>query len=117
MSIYCTGPRVTRHSPIVSLMCPGSICQLIIPDVCLPLPIADVLILSGYMLLPSHCCAFAGGQSLEYKQEVESYSSGRASFEEICEAMGGLVKAGKVSSRRLARASPAHHPHITLTAR
>jgi len=36
------------------------------------------------------------GQSLEYKQEVEFYSSGRASFEEICEAMGGLVKAGKI---------------------
>ena len=36
------------------------------------------------------------GQSLEYKQEVEMYSSGRASFMEIAEAMGGLIKAGKI---------------------
>jgi aryl-alcohol dehydrogenase-like predicted oxidoreductase len=36
------------------------------------------------------------GQSLEYKQNIELYSSGRASFEEIAEAMGGLVKAGKI---------------------
>ena len=36
------------------------------------------------------------GQSLEYKPEIASYSSGRASFEEIAKAMGGLVKAGKI---------------------
>jgi len=36
------------------------------------------------------------GQSLEYKQEVEQYSSGRASFEEICEAMGKLSQQGKI---------------------
>ena len=35
-------------------------------------------------------------QSLEYKDEMERYSGGRASFEEIAEAMGSLVKAGKI---------------------
>lgn len=36
------------------------------------------------------------GQSLEYKQEVELYSGGRADFGEIAEAMGALVKQGKI---------------------
>lgn len=36
------------------------------------------------------------GQSLEYKQNMELYSGGRASFEEIAEAMSGLVRAGKI---------------------
>ena len=36
------------------------------------------------------------GQSLEYNQNMELYSGGRASFEEIAEAMTGLVKAGKI---------------------
>ena len=34
------------------------------------------------------------GQSLEYKQEIERYSRGRASFEEIAGAMGDLVDRG-----------------------
>ena len=36
------------------------------------------------------------GQSLEYKQSVEEYSSGRASFDEVASAMGKLVKEGKI---------------------
>ena len=36
------------------------------------------------------------GQSLQYQQEVELYSSGRASFDEICDAMGDLVAQGKI---------------------
>ncbi len=36
------------------------------------------------------------GQSLEYKQDVELYSDGRASFDEIAEAMGRLIKQGKI---------------------
>jgi len=36
------------------------------------------------------------GQSLEYKQEIEAYSSNRASFEEICGAMGKLQAQGKI---------------------
>ena len=36
------------------------------------------------------------GQSLEYKQDVELYSTGRAGFEEIAEAMGKLIKQGKI---------------------
>lgn len=36
------------------------------------------------------------GQSLEYRQDVEQYSNGRASFEEIATAMGTLMKQGKI---------------------
>jgi aryl-alcohol dehydrogenase-like predicted oxidoreductase len=36
------------------------------------------------------------GQSLAYNSEVELYSSGRSSFEEIAEAMSRLVKEGKI---------------------
>jgi len=36
------------------------------------------------------------GQSLEYSQETERYSTGRASFEEIAEAMGKLMAQGKI---------------------
>lgn len=36
------------------------------------------------------------GQSLEYNPNMELYSTGRASFEEIADAMSGLVKAGKI---------------------
>lgn len=36
------------------------------------------------------------GQSLEYKTEMEMYSGGRASFEEVAAAMGRLVDKGKI---------------------
>lgn len=36
------------------------------------------------------------GQSLEYRQDIEQYSGGRASFEEIAEAMGRLQREGKI---------------------
>lgn len=36
------------------------------------------------------------GQSLEYKAETESYSKGRASFEEVADTMGRLVESGKI---------------------
>ena len=36
------------------------------------------------------------GQSLEYKAEIEQYSSGRSSFEQIAGAMGELQREGKI---------------------
>ena len=36
------------------------------------------------------------GQSLEYKLDYDRYSKGRASFEEVADAMGGLVKKGLI---------------------
>jgi len=36
------------------------------------------------------------GQSLEYKQDIEAYSRGRASFDEVAQAMGKLVTQGKI---------------------
>ena len=36
------------------------------------------------------------GQSLAYHQDAEKYYQGHASFEDICSAMGNLIKAGKI---------------------
>jgi len=36
------------------------------------------------------------GQSLEYSQEMERYSGGRTSFEEVADTMSSLVRAGKI---------------------